>query len=295
MMSGQQVAASNSGCQRRFQLILIKPSHYDEHGYVIQWAFSWLMSNTLAVLRGLAVDITERQVLGPNVAIDTTTIDETISRVRIEDILQRVERHSGFAMVGLVGVQSNEFPRAIDIARPLRAAGIPVIIGGFHVSGCLSMLPELPEDLQEALNLGVSLFAGEAEGRFDDILRDAAAGALKPVYNFVNDLVSLEFGPEAHRGNTRRTATEGDLRGCRARMSVPMFLLHDYQRSRTQIPIEIVRRYREHSETVLEARQTKAFHHRRQLCPQPRLGIDTRSDHLAAATRKHKIPFVFAG
>ena len=196
MMSGQQVAASNSGCQRRFQLILIKPSHYDEDGYVIQWAFSWLMSNTLAVLRGLAIDITERQVLGPNVAIDTTTIDETISRVRIEDILRRVGRHSGFAMVGLVGVQSNEFPRAIDIARPLRAAGIPVIIGGFHVSGCLSMLPELPEDLQEALNLGVSLFAGEAEGRFDDVLRDAAAGALKPVYNFVNDYVSLESAPK---------------------------------------------------------------------------------------------------
>src|SRR2546423_6578366 len=162
MMSGQPVAASHSGGQRRFQLILIKPSHYDEQGYVIQWAFSWLMSNTLAVLRGLAIDIAERQVLGPNVAIDTTTIDETISRVRIKDILRRVRRHSGFAMVGLVGVQSNEFPRAIDIARPLRSAGIPVIIGGFHVSGCLSMLSELPEDLREALNLGVSLFAGRS-------------------------------------------------------------------------------------------------------------------------------------
>jgi hypothetical protein len=28
-------------------------------------------------------------------------------------------------VVGLVGVQSNQFPRALDIARPLRAAGIP--------------------------------------------------------------------------------------------------------------------------------------------------------------------------
>ena len=47
-------------------------------------------------------------------------------------------------------------------------------IGGFHVSGLLSMIPEMPADLQEAVDLGCSLFAGEAEGgRFDDILRAA--------------------------------------------------------------------------------------------------------------------------
>jgi hypothetical protein len=196
MTSAQPAAASVSERQRRFQLILIKPSHYDDEGYVIQWAFSWLMSNTLAVLRGIATDARDRQVLGPDVAIDTTSIDETISRVRTRDIIRQVECHSGFALVCLVGVQANEFPRAVDIARPLRAAGIPVVIGGFHVSGCLSMLPALPKDLQEALDLGVSLFAGEAEGRFDAILLDAAAGALKPIYNFVNDYVPLESAPK---------------------------------------------------------------------------------------------------
>src|SRR3954454_25322507 len=101
MMSGQPVAASHSGGQRRFQLILIKPSHYDEQGYVIQWAFSWLMSNTLAVLRGLAIDIPERQVLGPNVAIDPPTIDEKTGRFRITDIPRRVRPPPGFAMIGL--------------------------------------------------------------------------------------------------------------------------------------------------------------------------------------------------
>ena len=43
-------------------------------------------------------------------------------------------------MVMLVGVQSNQFPRALDIARPLRARGIQVGVGGFHVSGTISML-----------------------------------------------------------------------------------------------------------------------------------------------------------
>ncbi len=73
-------------------------------------------------------------------------------------------------------MQSNQFPRALDIARPFRAAGVPVMIGGFHVSGCLAMLPELQADLKVALDMGVSLFAGELEGRMDTILQDAANG-----------------------------------------------------------------------------------------------------------------------
>ena len=51
----------------------------------------------------------------------------------------------------------------MDIARRLRALGIQVCVGGFHVSGSLAMLPGLTPELQEALDLGVSLYAGEAE------------------------------------------------------------------------------------------------------------------------------------
>jgi radical SAM superfamily enzyme YgiQ (UPF0313 family) len=98
-------------------------------------------------------------------------------------------------LVGLVGVQSNQFPRAMDLARELRSAGIPVCIGGFHVSGSLAMLPGLQPDLQEALDLGVSLFAGEAEGRLDELIRGAARGALKPVHDHLDDLPGLEGQP----------------------------------------------------------------------------------------------------
>ena len=66
-------------------------------------------------------------------------------------------------MVCLVGVQSNQFPRAMAIARQFRARGIKVAIGGFHVSGCISMLKDLTPELQEAIDLGITLFAGEAE------------------------------------------------------------------------------------------------------------------------------------
>ena len=36
--------------RRRFLLFLVKPSHYDDEGYVIQWWKSALPSNSLACL-----------------------------------------------------------------------------------------------------------------------------------------------------------------------------------------------------------------------------------------------------
>ena len=135
-----------------FHLFLIKPSHYDDDGYVIQWARSSIPANTLATLYGLALDCAERRVLGNDVDIRITVWDETNIRIRPDEIIERIRESGGRGLVGLVGVQTNQFPRAVDIARPLRAAGIPVIIGGFHVSGCIAMLPDLPPDLQDAMD-----------------------------------------------------------------------------------------------------------------------------------------------
>src|ERR1700693_5468603 len=104
--------------QRRFQLILIKPSHYDNEGYVIQWMMSAMPSNSLAVLYGLARDAEARQVLGPDVAVAITAIDETNTWVNPSKIVRKIAQHGGFGLVGIVGVQSNQFPRALDIARP---------------------------------------------------------------------------------------------------------------------------------------------------------------------------------
>jgi radical SAM superfamily enzyme YgiQ (UPF0313 family) len=178
-----------------FHLYLIKPSHYDDDGYVIQWWRSTIPANTLAALNGLALDCAAREVLGAEVAIRITVWDETNTRIRPEKIIAEIRAGGGRGLVGLVGVQTNQFPRAVDIARPLRAAGIPVCIGGFHVSGCIAMLPEMPPELREAMDLGITLFAGEAEGRLDELLRAAYYGELKPLYNFMDDLPGLEGTP----------------------------------------------------------------------------------------------------
>lgn len=141
---------------RVFQLVLIKPSHYDDDGYVIQWIRSSIPSNTLAALNGLALDCAQRKVLGADVEIRITVQDETNTRIRPDEIVRLIRASGGRGLVGLVGVQTNQYPRAVDIARPLRAAGIPVCIGGFHVSGCIAMLPEIAPELRAAMDLGIS-------------------------------------------------------------------------------------------------------------------------------------------
>ena len=206
--------------RRRFQLILIKPSHYDDDGYVIRWWRTMIPSNSLATIYGIAADCVERQVLGPDVAIDITAIDETNTSVGAPALLARLRSHGDFGLIGLIGVQSNQYPRALDIARPFRSAGIPVVIGGFHVSGCLSMLDGRAVDLDACRELGIAMFAGEAEGQLDMVLRDAAKGQLAPIYNFMKELPGMEgtpvpFLPKQYVARTLGMSTSFDAgRGC---------------------------------------------------------------------------------
>jgi hypothetical protein len=239
---GMSLAAAPT---RRFRIILIKPSHYDDDGYVIRWVRSTMPSNSLASVYGLAMDAATRQALGADVSFDITAIDETNTRVKIKDIVADLGRHGNFGFVGLVGVQSNQYPRALDIARPLRAAGIQVMIGGFHPSGVISMLPGIQPDLQEALDMGVSLFTGEAEGRIDEVLLDAAAGQLKPIYNYIEDLPSLEgtivpFLPNSHVSKTIGNMTSFDAgRGCPFQCSFCTIINVQGRKSRRRSPDDV--------------------------------------------------------
>jgi radical SAM superfamily enzyme YgiQ (UPF0313 family) len=200
-------------------VVLIKPSRYDDDGYVIQWRKSALPSNTLAQLYGLVQDCGARAVLGADVDIDILAYDETNVVLPIKRLIRWIGKAGG-GMVGLVGVQSNQFPRAVDIARRFREAGIPVVIGGFHVSGCLSMLRELPGDIRAAMDAGITMFAGEAEGRLDELLRAAAEDRLEPLYNHMNELPSLAgaVAPFLPAQVIRRTAADQTTldagRGC---------------------------------------------------------------------------------
>jgi hypothetical protein len=184
------------GAVTDFDFIMIKPSHYDDDGYPIVWWRTILPSNSLAALNGLARDAARREVLGADVAFNLVPIDECNQHVVPARIIREIRKRGSKALIGLVGVQSNQFHHALDLAREFRGAGLPVVIGGFHVSGCLSMLKEIPPEIQAALDIGCSLFAGEAEeGRLDEVLRDAWNGELKPIYNYLKDLPNIANVP----------------------------------------------------------------------------------------------------
>lgn len=179
-----------------FDIHLIKPTRYDDEGYPLQWWRSIIPSNSLACVVALVNDAIERGALGEGIEARVHVVDETHTKVDPKTMIAAHRRAGGRSLVFLVGVQTNQFPRAVDIARPLRAAGIPVCIGGFHVSGCLSMLDEMPADLKEAQGLGISFFAGEAEdGRIDAVLRDGWADTLAPVYDHLKSAPNIAGAP----------------------------------------------------------------------------------------------------
>jgi len=185
----------NEAGRTRFLVELIKPSHYDDDGYLIQWWRGFVPSSSLSGIYGLALDAQARAILGEGVDLELAAHDETNAKVPVRSIIRRFKRNSNRGVVLLIGVQTNQFARAVDIARELRAAGIQVAIGGFHVSGCLAMLPEMPPEMKDALALGITLFAGEAEHRLDELLVAAFENRLPPVYNFITDLPAMDGEP----------------------------------------------------------------------------------------------------
>src|SRR5882757_8956646 len=102
--------------KRTFRIILVKPSHYDGDGYVIQWWRSTIPSNSLASLHGLLQVCAEERALGPDVDIEIEAYDECNTVIDVAATVRGI-RASGAGFVALVGVQSNQFPRALDLAR----------------------------------------------------------------------------------------------------------------------------------------------------------------------------------
>jgi Radical SAM superfamily len=249
-MSTSTPALSRAGRRKRFCLVLVKPTHYDDDGYVIQWFRSAIPSNSLACLYGLARDLADRHVLGDDLDFDIHALDETNTRIRPER-LARLVKAADAGMVMLVGVQSNQTPRALDIARPLRAMGVQVGIGGFHMSGVISMIGGDDNALREAQALGISIFAGEAEGRLEEVLRDAYAGTLKPLYNFMDDLPGISGAAIPFLGRERVTRTAGAItsfdagRGCPYQCSFCTIINVQGRVSRRRTPDDIEKIVRE--------------------------------------------------
>jgi len=220
MAPGAAYRPAVSAPASRLVVILIRPSRYDDEGYVVRHWRGTLPSNTLSCLYSLTEEAVRSGAFGPT-SVHVETIDEIVSRVDTVRLGRRFRRRGTRVVVGLVGVQTNQLPRAQDLARQFQAEGFDVIIGGFHVSGAMALARTTPPECQAMLDAGVTLVLGEVEGRWSGILLDALAGRLEPVYNFLGappDLADVPL-PRASSRTQRRfvMAHNGTIdagRGC---------------------------------------------------------------------------------
>jgi radical SAM superfamily enzyme YgiQ (UPF0313 family) len=211
MQAGSGVTATDVRCTardcgvRELDITLIRPTNYTDDGYPIQMRVGVIRSNTLTQMGTLARDLVSYPYF-QGLPVTVRLIDEAIQRVPAGEIVRRSRIPGVKAIVMLVGVQTNQFPRALDVASRFLPQNIPVLIGGFHVSGMLSMVG-LTADLRDALCRGMILVAGEVEGdRLPAIVEDVLRGQAEPLYNFLNPTPDLSTIPTPR-------LTRDDLRG----------------------------------------------------------------------------------
>jgi hypothetical protein len=181
---------------RDLDVTLIRPTNYTDDGYPIRTRIGVIRSNSLSQLTTLTRGLADHPSF-QGMTISVRAIDEAIGRVPVRQILDRSNQAGVRSIVMMVGVQSNQFPRALDLAASFLPHGVPVVIGGFHVSGMMAMVG-LTSDLREAMSRGIVLVAGEAEnGRLATVVEDILRGDPEPLYNFMNTLADLTSVPTA--------------------------------------------------------------------------------------------------
>ena len=149
------------------RVVLVKPSKYSADGWVERFRRGFMPNATLAHLASL----TPREVDGR--PCETVTVDEYVrTDLRYLDLLAPAPGST--TLLALVGVQSHQFQRALDLAALALDRGVEAcVIGGPHAMTC---------DTTAHQGRGPSFALAEAERIWPAILRDAAAGELAPTY-----------------------------------------------------------------------------------------------------------------
>jgi radical SAM superfamily enzyme YgiQ (UPF0313 family) len=177
---------------RTIRVYFIKPSRYDEEGYVQIFRYGIQPNNTLTVLKALNEDYNARNSTERNVYLDTVIWDEIcdgiISAETIKAIKEKAVEDGVELLVGLSGVQSNQYPRGRDLGLQMVAQGITTLMGGFHVSG-------YPESRNFLNSCGITTVVGEAENLWPAIIEDFQRGELKINYS-VTEGIRAKTGQE---------------------------------------------------------------------------------------------------
>ncbi|HXD90578.1 MAG TPA: hypothetical protein VNU00_05915, partial [Candidatus Binataceae bacterium] len=165
---------------RTVRVYFIKPSRYDEEGYVQFFRYGVQPNNTLTVLRALNETFNRHYSAQRNVYLETVIWDEicdgVVSPATIDAIKEKAAEDGVELFIGLAGVQSNQYPRGRDLALQFVAEGLPTMMGGFHVSG-------FPDSVKFLNECGITTVVGEAENIWGDIIEDFLRGDLRRNYS----------------------------------------------------------------------------------------------------------------
>jgi radical SAM superfamily enzyme YgiQ (UPF0313 family) len=131
---------------------------------------------------------------GPVVFAATVPADVTIAFV--DENVEPLDTNDTPDLVAISCMLTCQMPRGWAIADAYRARRVPVVFGGIG-----TML-----HADETRAHADAVFLGEAEGRFEAVLRDLRDGGLKPVYDFLHDFPDTALIGPARRDILKREA-----------------------------------------------------------------------------------------
>jgi radical SAM superfamily enzyme YgiQ (UPF0313 family) len=114
----------------------------------------------------------------------------------VDENVQLLDTTVATDLVAISTMLTSQLPRAFEIAAKYREIGIPVIFGG------IATMLHAPEVMGHA----DSVFLGEVEGRFAEVLDDFKGGRLKKVYDYMKALPDINTV-----GTARREILQRDL------------------------------------------------------------------------------------
>jgi hypothetical protein len=151
---------------KTLRVVIIKPSKYGISGDVERFRRGFMPNSTITYLRSMTPESMD------GCTIETHIVDEYIQTNL--DYLSLLRSNGVPTLLAVVGVQSHQLHRGLDLAAYALANGVEhCIIGGPHPMTC---------DTTPLQNRGVSFAVAEAEVIWPSILRDAIRGELQPVY-----------------------------------------------------------------------------------------------------------------
>jgi hypothetical protein len=148
-------------------VVIVKPSKYGLDGYVERFRRGFMPNSTVTHLRSMTAEAVD------GARCEVAAVDEYVQTdLAYLDLLRPAP--DAATLLALVGVQSHQLQRALDLAALARERGVEhCVVGGPHPMTC---------DTAGLQGRGVSFALCEAELAWPDILRDALAGGLLPVY-----------------------------------------------------------------------------------------------------------------